>query len=180
MSADLTVRPVDREVESSGRSVSARTFGEAVTPERERLVRDSWRQVEQMAEPFARVFYDHLFELDPDTQRLFASTDMEAQGRKFWQMLTEIVRVLEQPADLVTQVAALGRSHVGYGVTDDQYETVGAALLWTLEQALGAEFTPEVRDAWSEAYLIVATVMRRSAARTSAAIPAPDAPKPES
>jgi hemoglobin-like flavoprotein len=140
-----------------------------VTPERERLVRDSWRQFEPTAQPFARIFYDHLFELDPETQRLFASTEMEAQGRKFWQMLGEIVRVLDEPDQLVGEVAALGRRHVGYGVTDGQYETVGAALLWTLEQGLGPAFTPEVRDAWSEAYLILATVMRRAAARTSSA-----------
>ena len=140
-----------------------------MTPERERLVRDSWRQFEPIAPRFALVFYDHLFELDPETQRLFASTDMEAQGRKFWQMLAEIVRVLDEPDQLVSEVAALGRQHVGYGVTDGQYETVGAALLWTLEQGLGPAFTPEVRDAWSEAYLVLATVMRRAAARTSSA-----------
>jgi hemoglobin-like flavoprotein len=147
-----------------------------VTPERERLVRDSWRQVEQRAEPLAQVFYGHLFELDPETQRLFASTDMEAQGKKFWQMVTDIVLALDEPDELVSEVAALGRRHVGYGVTDAQYETVGAALLWTLEQALGPGFTPEVRDAWSEAYLVLATVMRRSAARTSAAAVPPPPP----
>ena len=152
-----------------------------MTPERERLVRDSWRQFEPVAAPFERVFYDHLFELDPETQRLFASTDMETQAHRFWQMLAEIVRVLDEPDKLVSEVAALGRRHVGYGVTDGQYETVGAALLWTLEQALGPAFTPEVRDAWSEAYLVLATVMRRAAARTSApAIAAPGAPKPQS
>jgi hemoglobin-like flavoprotein len=99
---------------------------------------------------------------------------MEAQGRKFWQMVAEIVRVLDEPDELVSQTAALGRRHLGYGVTDDQYELVGAALLWTLEQALGSAFTREVGDAWSEAYLMVATVMRRSAARTSmGGIPSP-------
>jgi hemoglobin-like flavoprotein len=77
--------------------------------------------------------------------------------------------VLDEPDQLVSEVAALGRQHVGYGVTDGQYETVGAALLWTLEQGLGPAFTPGVRDAWSEAYLVLATLMRRAAARTSSA-----------
>ena len=144
-----------------------------MTPEHERLIRDSWRQFEPMARPLAAVFYGHLFELDPGTQRLFASTDIQAQGLKFWQMLAEIVRVLDEPDELVSQVAALGRRHFGYGVTDDQYEIVGAALLWTLEQGLGPAFTREVRDAWAEAYLVLATVMRRSAARTSAGLPRP-------
>lgn len=144
-----------------------------MTPEHERLIRDSWRQFEPMARPLARVFYNHLFELDPGTQPLFASTDMDAQGLKFWQMLAEIVRVLDEPDELVSQVAALGRRHFGYGVTNDQYEVVGAALLWTLEQGLGPAFTQEVREAWAEAYLVLATVMRRSAARTSAGLTRP-------
>jgi len=84
--------------------------------------------------------------------------------------------VLDEPDQLVSEVAALCRRHVGYAVTDGQYEIVGAALLWTLEQALGPAFTPEVRDAWSEAYLILATVMRRSAARTSAGAILPPPP----
>ncbi len=140
-----------------------------MTPEAERLVRESWKQFEPMGGEWAQPFYDYLFELDPGTARLFASTNMEAQGRKLWEMFAEIVRVLDQPDALVSQVAALGQRHAGYGVTDGQYESVGAALLWILEQALGAGFTPEVRDAWAEAYLILATVMRRSAARVSGA-----------
>jgi len=138
-----------------------------VTPERERLIRESWARFQPHAGPAAARFYAHLFELDPASERLFAATDMVAQGHKLMQMLEEIVRVLDVPEALVGQVADLGRRHVGYGVRDADYESVGAALLWTLEEALGPAFTPEVREAWSEAYLLLASVMRRAAARTS-------------
>jgi hemoglobin-like flavoprotein len=138
-----------------------------VTPERERLIRESWARLQPYAGSAAAVLYAHLFELDPLSARLFAATDMEAQGRKLIQMLEEIVKVLDQPESLVSQVADLGRRHVGYGVRDADYESLGAALLWTLEDTLGPAFTPEVRDAWSEAYLLLASVMRRAAARTS-------------
>ena len=47
---------------------------------------------------------------------------------------------------------ALGRRHAGYGVRPEHYDTVGAALLWTLEQGLGDAFTDDVRAAWAEAY----------------------------
>ena len=80
-------------------------------------------------------------------------------------MLAQIVHTIDQPEELVTSVAALGRRHVHYGVKDADYESVGAALLWVLEQNLGDAFTPEVRAAWTEAYLTVATVMRRAATR---------------
>ena len=138
-----------------------------MTPERERLIRDSWAQFRPHAAGAARFFYDRLFELDPGSQRLFATTDMSLQRVKLMQMLEEIVAVLDTPDLLVGPVAALGRRHATYGVQDGDYEPVGAALLWTLEETLGPAFTPEVRDAWSEAFLLLATVMRRAAARAS-------------
>jgi hypothetical protein len=64
----------------------------AMTPENERLVRQSWKQFEPMAVASAAFFYEKLFELDPDARRLFARTDMEAQGQKVMHMFAEIVR----------------------------------------------------------------------------------------
>jgi hemoglobin-like flavoprotein len=136
-----------------------------MTPETERVVRESWARFEPVAERSAEYFYAKLFELDPDAERLFVRTDMEAQGRKVMHMFAEIVRMLDQPTELVHEVADLGRRHVHYGVQDHQYDSVGAALLWTLEQGLGPAFTNEVRDAWTEAYMLVASVARRATTR---------------
>jgi hemoglobin-like flavoprotein len=58
--------------------------------------------------------------------------------------------------------------HVGYGVTDAHYGSVGAALLWTLGQGLGEAFTDEVRDAWAAAYTLLAGVMQTGAAASRA------------
>ena len=90
---------------------------------------------------------------------------MEAQGRKVMRMFAEIVGALDQPEALITEVADLGRRHLHYGVRDHQYDSVGTALLWTLEHGLGPAFTPEVRNAWTEAYLLLAAVLRRAAAQ---------------
>jgi hypothetical protein len=57
----------------------------------------------------------------------------------------------------------LGRRHAAYGVKDEHYGTVGAALLWTLGEGLGADFTPEVKDAWTSVYGTLATTMREAA-----------------
>ena len=62
----------------------------------------------------------------------------------------------------------LGRRHVGYGVADEHYDTVGAALLWTLEKGLGRAFTPEVKDAWATVYGVLATTMKNAAASEGA------------
>ena len=60
-------------------------------------------------------------------------------------------------------IEALGRRHVGYGVRDRHYLTVAEALLWTLEQGLGAAFTEETKQAWIDAYGLLATTMQNGA-----------------
>lgn len=134
-----------------------------MTPERKRLVRESWERVEPIAETAAELFYGRLFELDPGLRPLFRG-DMKEQGKKLMQTMTVVARGIERLDDLVPAVEALGRRHGGYGVRDEHYATVATALLWTLEKGLGDAFTPAVRDAWTEAYTLLATVMQRAAA----------------
>ena len=62
------------------------------------------------------------------------------------------------------QIEVSCQSHVGYGVQDSHYDTVGAALLWTLGQGLGDAFTDEVEAAWTKVYTTLATVMKEAAA----------------
>jgi hemoglobin-like flavoprotein len=64
---------------------------------------------------------------------------------------------------LVPIVQDLGRSHAGYGVEDRHYDTVGAALLWTLEKGLGSGFTPEMKEAWAAVYGLLASTMQAAA-----------------
>ena len=127
------------------------------------IVQDSWEQVQPIADTAAQLFYGRLFELDPSLQPMFAKSDMIEQRKKLMQMITVAVRGLRRLDELVPAVEALGRRHVGYGVTDAHYATVGAALIWTLEQGLGAAFTPELRAAWVETYTILSSVMKNAA-----------------
>ncbi len=129
------------------------------------LVQESWPAIELGADRVSAHFYERLFELDPASSALFASTDMVAQRQKLMQMLAEIVRVLGEPERLVPEAAGLARRHVGYGVHASQYDTVGESLQWALARELGDAFTPALRAAWAEAYLLLASVMRRAAAR---------------
>jgi hemoglobin-like flavoprotein len=78
-------------------------------------------------------------------------------------MLTLAVKGLDRPEALLPALAALGRRHAGYGVNKHDYETVGEALLWTLEQGLGPSFTPDIREAWAALYRLVADTMCEAA-----------------
>jgi hemoglobin-like flavoprotein len=143
-----------------------------MTPEHEGLVRASWRRFEPFAEDWAAVFYRRLFELHPASRALFAGAEMPALQRKFGHMLGWMVQSLGNPERLVSEVARLGRRHQVYGVRESDYPSAGAALLWTLEQAFGPEWTPELQAAWAEAFLLFSWVMRRAALKATGEFPA--------
>ena len=138
-------------------------------PEQKTLVQDSFALVVPIADTAAELFYARLFELDPSLRSMFRG-DMREQGRKLMQMLTVAVRGLDRLDAILPAVQALGRRHAAYGVRDEHFETVGAALLWTLEQGLGSAFTPEVAQAWASVYGVLASVMKDAMAE--AALPA--------
>jgi hemoglobin-like flavoprotein len=133
-----------------------------MTPENQTLVRESFALVIPVKAEAAAMFYGRLFQLDPSLRALF-TTDMDEQGRKLMAMIGVAVANLNKLEAIVPAVQDLGRRHIAYGVQPQHYDTVATALLWTLEQALGEGFTPATRAAWTEAYTILATVMKDAA-----------------
>src|ERR1700726_318091 len=128
-----------------------------MTPENQALVRESFAKVVPIAPQAAAMFYDRLFVLDPSLKPLFKG-DMNEQGRKLMAMIGTAVANLGKLETVVPAVQDLGRRHATYGVQPAHYDTVAAALLWTLAQGLGDGFTPPVEAAWTEAYMVLATV----------------------
>lgn len=129
-----------------------------MTPHQIKLVQTSFARVAPIAATAADLFYGRLFEIAPHVRAMFPD-DLTEQKKKLMAMLGTAVGGLSNLDTLVPAVQALGRRHAGYGVTAAHYRPVGSALLWTLEQGLGEAFTPEVRDAWATAYIILSTTM---------------------
>lgn len=137
-----------------------------MTPEQIDLVKTSWSQVTPIADKAAELFYGKLFELDPALKPLFKG-DMTEQGRKLMKMIGAAVNSLDNLEAVIPAVEKLGERHVDYGVKDEDYDTVGTALLWTLETGLGEGFTPEVKKAWTLTYTALAGVMKTAAAKAA-------------
>ena len=138
------------------------------TPTQTALVQSSFAIIAPIADDAAALFYQRLFEIDPSLRRMFPE-DMTGQRKKLMQMLTAAVKGLDRLDQLVPVVQDLGRRHATYGVTDAHYDTVGAALLWTLKMGLGKGFTPEMKEAWTTVYGLLATTMRDAARQALAA-----------
>lgn len=133
-----------------------------MTPKQIALVQGSWARVQHMSDAAATLFYHKLFSLDPSLKALFKG-DMKAQGARLMNMIGFAVQGLTQLERIVPGLQALGRRHAGYGVRDRHYAIVASALLWTLKEGLGEDFTPETSDAWAAAYELLAGTMQEAA-----------------
>jgi hemoglobin-like flavoprotein len=129
-----------------------------MTPEQIELVQSTWDAVKPDADTVAELFYQRLFELDPSLKPLFKG-DMKEQGKKLMATLNLAVASLTKLEEILPAVQALGRRHVEYGVPDESYQTVGQALLDTLAKGLGEAFTDDVKEAWTQTYVTLSTVM---------------------
>ncbi|HMN29219.1 MAG TPA: globin family protein [Caldilineaceae bacterium] len=126
------------------------------------LIQSSFAKVAPISDLAADLFYDRLFTLDPTLPHLFKG-DLREQKRKLMTMLALAVNSLQRMEKLQATLRELGRRHQSYGTEPQHYDTVVAALLWTLEQGLGAEFTAEVKSAWVALYTRLAAIMQEGA-----------------
>jgi hemoglobin-like flavoprotein len=121
-------------------------------------VQSTFDLIAPIADSAAALFYSKLFELDPSLKSMFKS-DMSDQRKKLMQILGVAVSSLKNIEAIVPAVQDLGRRHVKYGVRPQHYNTVAEAILWMLAQTLGATFTPEIKQSWTEVYTVLADTM---------------------
>ena len=116
-------------------------------PRHKELIRDSWQQLRPDVDRAAELFYTRLFEEDPTLRELFTG-DVAAQGKRLMTMMGTAVEKLDELEAMTPMLYELGQRHVNYGVQARHYETFRDALMWTLQNVLGADFYPEVEEAW--------------------------------
>jgi hemoglobin-like flavoprotein len=127
------------------------------------LIQSSFAWIAPSADVIGELFDINLCALDPSLSLLFA-VEVGEQGRKLMALLRSIVRGLDRLDQLIPIVQNLGRRHAEDGVCAEHYDTVGDALMLTLEQCLGERFTPDVAVAWDKTYAALAEVMQMAAA----------------
>jgi hemoglobin-like flavoprotein len=125
------------------------------------LVQKTFEKIDPISQQVGDLFYTRLFEIDPGLRALFKG-DMKKQALMLMTVIGLAVRGLNRPETIIEAVRSLGSRHYGYGVSPADYNTFGAALLWALEQVLDEEFTPEVKQAWIEAYDYLAGAMKQA------------------
>lgn len=123
------------------------------------LVKRSWKLIRDIdPKKVGDVFYSKLFLDHPELRRMFPR-NMEDQYKKLIDMLSSVVARLDHIDELSSDIAAMAQRHHSYGVKEYHYKMVGDALLWTLQQGMGKDWTEELAAAWSACYGELAAAM---------------------
>jgi hemoglobin-like flavoprotein len=126
------------------------------------LVQKSFEKVAALGMKAAEIFYAELFAIDPSLREMFPA-DLKEQQKKLLMTLAFAVRSLNAPEKIAAPIERLAVKHLDYGVQPEHYTYVGNALMRTLKKGLGADFTPELFDAWVDTFRMLAQIMKKAA-----------------
>lgn len=128
-----------------------------------KLLRESFEIVVERSPNLTHRFYEILFERYPQTQQMFPAGRRASQEGMLTNALVAVMDHLEDAPWLTGTLHALGAKHVDYGVTDEMYGWVGDALLRTLAEVAGNDWSPELEAAWTAAFGAIASLMQEGA-----------------
>ena len=110
--------------------------------------------------PPAKVLFGFPISIDPKSPDLINSKRFLMHAAYMIQMLDTAMNMLGPDIELLTEIMMdLGKKHIRYGVKADMFPIMGEALIHTLKETLGDEFTPAVGEAWNETYDALANDM---------------------
>jgi nitric oxide dioxygenase len=107
------------------------------------------------------VFYKNLFESHPELHNMFNAGN-QANGTQQQSLASAVFAYaanIDNAAALAPVISRIVHKHVSLGVTAAHYPIVGEHLLGAIKQVLGDAATPELIDAWAEAYGLLAQAL---------------------
>ncbi|XP_068654474.1 anaerobic nitrite reductase Glb1-1 [Aristolochia californica] len=148
--------------EKNGRAFRVRAFSE----EQEALVVKSWNVMKKNAADLALKFFLRIFEIAPSAKKLFSflrdsdvppekNPKLKPHALSVFVMTCESavqLRKVGKPTVRESSLKDLGATHFKYGVVDEHFEVTKFALLETIKEAVPDMWSPEMKNAWAEAY----------------------------
>ncbi|WP_346881236.1 NO-inducible flavohemoprotein [uncultured Algibacter sp.] len=118
------------------------------------IVKSTAPVLQDHGEAITKVFYGLLFDKHPELKDVFnmvhqkKGTQQKALANAIFQYAVHIEK-LEMLGDAVETIA---QKHASLAIPKEAYPIVGENLLLAIKEVLGDAATPEVIDAWAEAY----------------------------
>ncbi len=145
-----------------------------MTPKQARLLAESFSKIENRLYELGSLMHERLFELSPESRRLFKG-DLEEQKLKMARAFAEFIRLKTRPHPfmpvtgrageaILPGIGGLGARHeINYGVRAKHFSYMREALLYAIRTLLGREYNDEVGLVWSETFDMLADAMQKQA-----------------
>ncbi|MES2803611.1 MAG: globin family protein [Bdellovibrionota bacterium] len=130
-------------------------------------LRTSFEKAKPLGIQITEKFYEILFRDYPQSKSLFDESRLPTQKKQLLAALVFVVDNLENTDLLVKKLSEMGGRHKGYGVKDEHYDWVGSSLLNTFEFFFKENWTPELKKAWTDAYGVIASIMKQGASQAT-------------
>ncbi|CAL5209060.1 unnamed protein product [Lathyrus oleraceus] len=129
------------------------------------LVNSSWEAFNQNLPLFSVLFYTFILEKAPATQNMFSSLkdanadevslynpSVNAHAEKVFGMVRDAAVQLRTTGEVALEDITLGVIHTQKRVAGSHFMVVKEALLKTIKEAVGNEWSEELSNAWEIAY----------------------------
>ncbi|PHR56394.1 MAG: hypothetical protein COA44_08540 [Arcobacter sp.] len=113
--------------------------------------------IKEHGEAITTAMYKLLFEAHPEAKELFKDAEPD-QYKKLAAMVYAYAANIDNLGALGKGVEKVANLHVNVNIEPKHYPWVGQALLGAIQEVLGEAATPEIMNAWKEAYFFLADV----------------------
>lgn len=130
-----------------------------MTESQKNLVKQSFPKVLAGTITGASFLYEKLFELVPDSKKLFENTSWDRQNQMLISAIGKIVKSIDSWDTIKPDLEAIATRHINYGLSPEHFAYFGQALIHMLKNSLGDNWNTELEDAWKAVYQNVSEVM---------------------
>lgn len=124
------------------------------SPNTIKIVKSTAPVLLQHGEAITKVFYQLIFEKHPTLKNIFNMTHQKtgSQPKVLANTIFQYASHIDKLELLTDTVASIAQKHASLSITAEMYPIVGENLLLAIKTVLGDAATPEIIDAWAEAY----------------------------
>lgn len=99
-------------------------------------------------------FYQRMFSHNPELKNIFNMGNQQTGKQQMALAMAVLAYAenIEDPSVLLPAVSKIGQKHTSLDIRAEHYPIVGKHLIGSISEVLGEAASPEILDAWSQAY----------------------------
>ncbi|MBU1311146.1 MAG: NO-inducible flavohemoprotein [Gammaproteobacteria bacterium] len=105
-------------------------------------------------------FYQRMFQVNPELKDIFNMTNQHSGHQQFalFSAIAAYAKNIDNLSVLKETVERVAHKHTSFFIQPEHYDIVGHHLIETLRELAPDAFTPDVEQAWVEAYGVLASI----------------------